>query len=251
MAKFATQSAVETFLYLSVIDGEIDRAEKNFYRDVGRSLDPEHFKDYEKESLRTCKTLVKQRKKAGDSWEALVTQTVDELLSRKPDFRCDQGIGPRLLVWDLLAIANIDGECSKSERELIKHISREHIGGISTVLEMEHLNRAIGMVDSELCDMSSTLFNSEVKNRKKELQKRRAALNEAVSALLGDDDRPEFSRLGDTFKDGSTVSAPEIFGKVGDAVGEAVRVGMCALEESGVGKALSGLAGFIPGKKER
>ncbi len=50
-----------------------------------------------------------------------------------------QGVGVRLLIWNMLVIAFINGECTKDEKRLIKHVVRVTKMDKSVFLEMEQL----------------------------------------------------------------------------------------------------------------
>lgn len=94
-------------------------------------------------------------------------------------------ISPKLLVWDLFAVAFSDGSCDPAERELINHVARFLDVDETTLMEMESSTLAIYDIERELDWVKTTdrpyLAVESVVN---ELESRKAAAFEGVQALI-------------------------------------------------------------------
>ena len=94
-------------------------------------------------------------------------------------------VSPRLIAWDLLAIAYSDGSCDSTERDLIMHIAS--LLGIdeTTLLEMEASCLAIIDIESEINWLKTTdqpylTIEAAIKN----LDARKAAVMDCATDLI-------------------------------------------------------------------
>ena len=121
MKIYETRSVIKIFYYLLAIDGTIDDVELGHFRSIGLSMDPSHFMDYSEEIENECRKLTLN---TSDEMYDLISEAVDDALTHKARGD-DQGITPRLLIWDLYAAAFCNEEYDESEKRLINHVARK------------------------------------------------------------------------------------------------------------------------------
>ena len=184
MKVFETQSVLKTFYYLLAVDGDIDESELEHFHNIGMSIDPGHFGEYEETIKNECKlTLLKAE---GDEYE-LILEGVDEALTREAPID-DQGLTPRLLVWDLFAAAYSNGVYNDYEKRLINHVSRKVEVEKSIVLEMEQMMNTLSSIQKEINWAKQVKRpNGEIQPIIDELEKRQGVITRAAEYLIADE----------------------------------------------------------------
>ena len=184
MKIYETRSAIKIFYYLLAIDGTIDDVELGHFRSIGLSMDPTHFMDYCDEIENECKKLTIN---ADEEQYDLISEAVDEALTHEAK-NDDQGITPRLLVWDLFAAAFCNEEYDESEKRLINHVARKTGVDKSIVLEMEQMMKTLTSIQNEINWAQQTNRPyPEIRPIVDELEKRQAVISEAAEYLIADE----------------------------------------------------------------
>lgn len=179
-----TRSVIKIFYYLLAIDGTIDDVELGHFRSIGLSMDPINFMDYCDEIENECKKLTIN---ADEEQYDLIAEGVDEALTHEAK-NDDQGITPRLLVWDLFAAAFCNEEYAESEKRLINHIARKTGVDKSIVLEMEQMMKTLTSIQNEINWAQQTNRPyPEIRPIVDELEKRQAVISEAAEYLIADE----------------------------------------------------------------
>ena len=184
MKIYATRSVIKIFYYLLAIDGTIDDVELGHFRSIGLSMDPAHFMDYCDEIENECKKLTIN---ADDEQYDLISEAVDEALTHRAR-NDDQGITPRLLVWDLFAAAFCNEEYDEYEKRLINHIARKTGVDKSVVLEMEQMMKTLTSIQNEINWAQQTNRPyPEIRPIIDELEKRQKVITESAEFLIADE----------------------------------------------------------------
>ena len=184
MKIYATRSALKTFYFLLAVDGNIDDVELGHFRTIGLSIDPTHFIEYSEELEKECRLAFLN---AEDEEYDLISEAVDEALTHEATDD-DQGITPRLLVWNLFAAAFSNKSYDESEKRLIDHIARKTGVDKSIVLEMEQMMKTLTSIQNEIDWASQTTRPySEIKPIIDELEKRQNVITESAECLIADE----------------------------------------------------------------
>lgn len=184
MKIYATRSALKAFYFLLAIDGTIDEVELGHFHSIGLSIDPSHFLEYSDELENECKLVFLN---AEDEEYDLISEAVDEALTHEASDD-DQGLTPRLLVWDLFAAAFSNGVYDDSEKRLINHVARKTGIDKSIVLEMEQMMKTLASIQDEINWASQTTRPySEIKPIIEELEKRQKVITESAEFLIADE----------------------------------------------------------------
>lgn len=184
MKIYETHSVIKIFYYLLAIDGAIDDVELGHFRSIGLSMDPTHFMDYCDEIENSCKKLMSD---AGNEQYDLISEAVDETLTHEAK-NDDQGITPRLLVWDLFAAAFCNEDYDDSEKRLINHVARKTGVDKSVVLEMETMMKTLASIQNEIDWVQKTNRPyAEIRPIVDELEKRQAVITQSAEFLIADE----------------------------------------------------------------
>lgn len=184
MKVYETCSVIKIFYYLLAIDGDIDDVEIKHFRSIGLSMDPTHFTEYCDELENECK---RQTLDTSDDRYDLISEAVDDALTHKARNE-DQGITPRLLVWDLFAAAFCNENYDDAEKRLINHIARKTGVDKSVVFEMETMMKTLTSIQGEINWVQQTNRPySEVRQIVEELENRQAVITEAAEYLIADE----------------------------------------------------------------
>lgn len=221
MKVIETRSALKIFYYLLAIDGTIDEVELGHFRTIGMGMDPINFMDYSQELESECmRTFINQ----SDEYYDLISEAVDEALAHEADGD-DQGITPRLLIWDLFAAAFSNQEYDESEKRLINHIARKIDVDKSIVLEMEQMMDTLTLIQSEIDRVTQTSRPySEIRPIIDELEKRQKVITESAEYLIADEiDADHPYEYKPDFFDKTKSKIDEKVKPVTDKVGQTVK----------------------------
>lgn len=186
MRRFTKRGAVTAFYFLMGADGSIGAEELEKLAEVGAELDPTGFSEYRELLSKEYEARIATAYEPEDAFDVLV-EGVDAALSAEPD-KGDESILPRLLLWDMLVIANCDGEYHANERRLIKHIARNSGVEKSVFLEMEQLIQTNAAIEREIAWLSqSDRPYVEIRPLITELEHRQTVLPKEAKALIDDE----------------------------------------------------------------
>jgi len=221
MKIFETRSAIKTFYYLLSIDGELDSEEINYFHYVGLSIDPCNFIEYSGDLEKECRWVVNS---AGEDKYDKISKAVDNDLTNEAAGD-DQGLTPRLLVWNLFAAAFCNGVYSDPEKRLIDHVAQSTGVDESVVIEMEQMLKTLASIQNELDWVNQTdLPSSEIISVREELEKRQSIIKESAEYLIADEiDADNPYEYKPDFFDKTKASIDEKVRPVTNRIGETVR----------------------------
>lgn len=226
MRLFTKRGAVTAFYYLMAADGEIGAAELEKLDEIGRELDPEHYAEYRERIAEAYEQQIAAAF-ADDEPYDLLSEGVDRALAEVPADD-EEGVTPRLLLWDMLVMAGADGQFHPLERRLIKHVARISSIEKSVFLEMEQLIQTGNAIAKELAWLSaSERPYAEVRPMVEELQKRQQMILTEAKTLIEDEAAQRVEALTykpdliDTAKEKLRPVATEIGDKTAQAVSSA------------------------------
>jgi len=216
-----TRSAIKIFYYLLAIDGSIDDVELVHFKTIGLSIDPTNFMEYFNDLELECKTLIAG---AGNEQYDIISEAIDDALlhEAKDD---DQGLTPRLLIWDLFAAAFSNNSFDDSEKRLINHVARKTGVDKSIVLEMEQMMNTLTSIQNEIIWAQQTNRPySEIRPIIEELEKRQNVITEAAECLIADEiDADNPYEYKPDFFDKTKSKIDEKVKPVTDKVGQTVK----------------------------
>lgn len=187
MLLLSKENTLKVLYYLMMIDGDVSEEEMTSFSSIGNSLDPESFFTYREELIATCKTQGAALFEEED-YVDVVQEGVDVCLLSNELLSDEEGVNPRLLIWNMLTIAYSNGEYSVAERRLIKHIVRVTHVDPSVFWEMEQLIQASISVGNELSWLqSSNRPYAEIRPVVEETEKRINNIKQAANELIGDE----------------------------------------------------------------
>ena len=179
------RAALKIFGYLMAADGAATADEQECFRAIGTELDPDGFCEDQEQIVEEVDSQLHSGMEEEDAYELLL-EGIDRELAVPAEG--EDGIGVRLLVWDLLTIAFSNAEYASAERKLIKHIVRVTGMEHSVFFEMEHSMKTIAAIEKEMNWIEqSTRPYAQVRPIVDELQNRRAATMEGVRQLIEDE----------------------------------------------------------------
>lgn len=130
----STESALKLIYYLMAVNGEIFHAEEEKFDLIGRELDPNFEEDREK-IVRSCQAQMARAKEQNDYYTSIQKCVRAAIIISSP--KQDSFITPKLLIWDLLAVAYSDDHYDDSEKKLIRYIVKRLNVNEAEFLEME------------------------------------------------------------------------------------------------------------------
>ena len=221
MKVIETRCALKIFYYLLAIDGTIDDVELGHFRSIGMSLDPINFMEYSQDLESECRRSFIN---TTDEYYDLISEAVDEALTHEAK-EDDQGITPRLLIWDLFAAAFSNQEYDESEKRLINHVARKMDVDKSIVLEMEQMMNTLTSIQSEIDWVNQTSRPySEMRPIIDELEKRQKIITESAECLIADEiDADHPYEYKPDFFDKTKSKIDEKVKPVADKVGQTVK----------------------------
>lgn len=180
--RLSTKSALKVMYFLMAVDGEITGDELEKFDEVGNALDVS-FSENKDAIVRECDETYFSRNNYDSEYEYIkheVSKAIKESVPTEDSF-----ITPKLLLWDLLANANIDDEYSKPEQELIKYIAGLLDVPDDEYLELETSMQTLVAIENELDWLTTTdRPYSEVETMINELADRKLVIMESVRDLL-------------------------------------------------------------------
>ena len=239
------KGALKGFYYLMAIDGDVT-AELDKFDEIGKEFMKEDFDQNRQTIIDECQVQISSSS-ADDEIYDVILEGMDKALTETAP-SVEEGVCPRLLIWDMLSIAYTDNDYAATEKRLIAHVARVLGVEKDALMEMEHLIKTADAVVKELDTLnSSNRPYSEIRPIVDEIEKRKLTITKAVEELIADDyitENPEVEQKTED-KDGKLSQAgkkiSESLNPVKEHVGDFAK------------KSLSGakdLVGKMPDKKE-
>ena len=179
------QDTLKIVYGLIAVDGVISPEEKEKFREIGNDLDPS-FPSYCDDLINECTDLLGKPAEDEEDYYDTIHDYLGTIIHKASNAN-NGAIRGKLLLWDLLTIAQSDGNYSPSEKRLIRYIAK--CMGIETALqlEMEHTVRTLVAIERE----EAWLKNSDrpysvIENRINELTDRKATVMTSIQALISD-----------------------------------------------------------------
>ncbi len=180
----SVKDALRIFYYLMYADGQAIEDELKGFDSIVEEMCSE--KEIDKNAL--IAECDKELQAVGSSMNPFtrVMLCADRVLHAPEAIAADEtAIAPKLLVWDLLAIAYSDGNCEAEERDLIMHIANLLAVDETTVLEMEASSMAALDIEREINWLKTTdqpylVIEAAIH----ELNARKAAVMDGVKDLI-------------------------------------------------------------------
>ena len=164
-----------------VTDFELER-----FDEIGQELMGSKFLSVRDEIISLCKSKIASIETEDERFD-IIQEAIDEALKNETyDIRF--GVSPRMLVWDMISLAHSDGEYTEQENRLIGHVSRILEIEKSVLVEMKQLMSTAQSVVAQQEELEkSERPYSEIKPLIDEVEKRKATILDAVTALIEDD----------------------------------------------------------------
>ena len=183
-AGLSIKDALRIFYYLMYADGQALEDELKGFDSIVNEMCPEQ--EIDKDTL--VAECDKELQAVGSSMNPFtrVMLGADRVLHAPEAIAADEAaVAPKLLVWDLFAIAYSDGSCEDEERDLITHIANLLAVDETTVLEMEASNMAALDIEREINWLKTTdqpylVIEAAIH----ELDARKAAVMDGVKDLI-------------------------------------------------------------------
>lgn len=177
-------SALKIYYYLIAVDG-VSAVEVEKFDDIGNEILGPEFIDIKENLISECNIVI-EKCSSDDRYTAIENAVDDKLNCVEND--CRNGIASRMLIWNLLTIANCDKDFSSLESQLIEHISKTLKIDESIYYEMKQLLFAAESVQNELARLnSSTASYKDIKPLVDENEKRLSTILESVKLLINDE----------------------------------------------------------------
>lgn len=179
-------NALKAFYYIITIDGVIDDNELEQFNQIGREILQEHFDEVKDTVISECNAVLSSISKDENRYDIII-ENLDKALSEKADSD-ENGIWPRYLLWNMLAIAYSDNDFSEDEKRFTDHTARMLNIDKSVYTEMiQYISTAIA-VQKELEELeTSDRPYSEIRPLVEENEKRKASIIRAATELIEDE----------------------------------------------------------------
>ena len=179
------KGAMKAFYYLMAIDG-IDEAEEEQFDVIGNEIMKEEFTGAKDSIKSECNLYLEKITNEDDRFD-FIQEGLDEAISDTVK-TIDEGVVPRLLLWDMLTIAMCDDNITSEEERVIGHVARVLKIDKSVFAEMKQLIITVNAVEKEKeqLDLSERPY-AEIRPLVDEIEKRRETIVNAAIALIEDD----------------------------------------------------------------
>ena len=181
----AKEGALKAFYYLMSVDG-VTTFEQERFQEIGIELLGKTFSEANETIIAECEKAM-NAVEADDERYDVIQEGIDQALSEVAKV-IEDGVIPRLLVWNMLTLAHSDSDYSENENRLINHVVRMLQIDKSVLAEMKQLISAAHSVQEEKETLeNSTRPYAEVRPLIDELEKRQQTIIEAAKYLIADD----------------------------------------------------------------
>lgn len=179
------QGALKSFYYLMSVDG-VTSFEEDRFQEIGEELLGAEFELCKDELVSFCKTHLNSISVDDERYD--VIQEGIDLVLNETVTDVNDGVVPRLLVWNMLSLAHCDDDYSENENRIISHVARVLSIDKSVFVEMKQLISTADSVrkEQEQLELSDRPY-FEVRPLVDEIEKRKNTIVEAAKALIVDD----------------------------------------------------------------
>ncbi|KFI67602.1 hypothetical protein [Bifidobacterium magnum] len=213
MPAFTAKGALTACYYLIALDGTTAQRELDLFDELGNELDPKHFRNYRNKIVDQHSARMAGAHDSQERYE-LSSEGMDEAL-KDHGVGNTEGVTPRLLLWDMLALIHADGNATDDERRLVHHVIRTSIRQQRVADQMEQLMHACVAVGRELERVkNSSLSYAQAEAKVNELTLRQETLVNAAQALIHDETVPKVPA--------AKVANKDIVDQAGEAIGHAM-----------------------------
>ena len=195
-AVLSMRDALRIMYCLMLADGSISEEEKGKLDEIGRTCDS-YFDSYKAQLIEECNSAIRPGTKRNidlalctpeerEEYYDLIHDYVGEILMGDNIHKSD-GMQAKVLLWNLLAIANSEGEYSKNEKRFIRYFAMKTGIDGSVRMEMEQtFSTLVAIEREEVWLKSSDRPYRVIEERVNELQDRKNAIMQGVNALIKD-----------------------------------------------------------------
>ncbi|MBQ6594829.1 MAG: hypothetical protein IJH78_04110 [Clostridia bacterium] len=183
ISRVSIGSALKIIYYMMAVDGEIFHGEEEKFDSIGRELDPD-YAAHKEQIIGECQAQMGKSFDEEDRYDALQDGVTDAI--RAAVGPGDASIAPKLLVWDLLAIAYSDGAYNGAEQKLLKYIVRRLDIDRAVFLELESSLLTLVDLERELNWIKTTdRPYLTIQAAVDELENRKRVVFDSVTDLIG------------------------------------------------------------------
>lgn len=173
----SAEDSLKIIYLLMAVDNRIDEKETERFVQIANQANVNTDK-----LISECKELISDNTNEEDYYDD-IHNVVSDLLKKSEEV--EAGLTPKMLVWDLVAIAYSDGSYGNNERRLLRYICRSL--GVNEVLvsELENTIRTILALDKEEQWVKRTTRNYlTVEENLKEITARRNVVMKGLQDLI-------------------------------------------------------------------
>ncbi|MCH5253956.1 MAG: hypothetical protein J1F41_03455 [Lachnospiraceae bacterium] len=181
----AKEGALKVFYYLMAVDG-VTTFEQERFQEIGIELLGETFSEIKETIIAECEEVI-DAVEVDDERYDVIQEGIDQALNEMVK-EIEDGVVPRLLIWNMLTLAHSDSDYSENENRLINHVARILQIDRSVLAEMKHLISVAHSLQEEKETLeNSTRSYAEVRPLIDEVEKRQQTIVEAAKYLITDD----------------------------------------------------------------
>ena len=176
------KAAIMMMYYMIALDGEITEDEMKQFDEMGMAVDS-LFPEMKEKFIPECIAQIEKAIDPEDYYD-VIQEGADSVLTKIPRSKQSE-ITPKLLLWNLLAIANSDGDYADIERKFLKFTARKLDIDKSVFLEMESTVQTLTALEHETEWLKTTnrpyVVIEEMIN---ELEDRKQVIRNSIAELL-------------------------------------------------------------------
>lgn len=147
------RNALKVIYFLMAADGEIYHGEEEKFDEIGKALLPD-YSSVKESIIKECRSDMEKVIDPEDHYDVIQDCAENALLFSEQSG--DAVITPKLLVWNLLAVAYSDESYDDTERRLLKYIVRKLNVDKAVFLEMESSILTLMDIERELSWVKTT-----------------------------------------------------------------------------------------------
>lgn len=179
------QGALKALYFLMALDG-VSEFEQERFEEIGSELLGDEFNNIKEALMSECHDVI-EGVTVDDERYDVIQEGIDGALNDTVA-SIEEGVVPRLLLWDMLSLAYSDLDYAEEENRLISHIVRILQIDKSVFAEMKHLIAVADSIQKEKAELeNSSRMYSEIRPLIDEVEKRQRTIVEAAKALISDD----------------------------------------------------------------
>lgn len=147
-----SEGAIQLMCMVMAADGDISEKELSQIQEIGEKLD-DSFSEHQGQTVEACTALVK--KLDAENYQEELHDAVRDVIQSALNAP-GATVPVKLLLWDLLVVAESDSTYQEEEAKLIRYIARHLEIDKSIVPEMEHSLRAVTAIENEMDWLKAT-----------------------------------------------------------------------------------------------